>query len=505
MGIAYYPRPNDGPLSITNSVDMFTEEFRTRWEEDIQYLRSLNVNAIRIYAVDPSKNHDAFFCALQEVGIYVLVELLADCANCNIGGFELAEPPTCYPPELKKRGQYIINEFSRYDNVVAFSAGNEVVLYSHQQKQNAPCQKKFLRDMRAYVDGCYSMTPGSLLPRMVPIGVVNLDGVIEQAQYYACHTDPTDMYESVEWYGVNSYRHCDGTAETIDDLVGWIALREEYATVNLPVPVMITEYGCRDPSFPTIGEFETQRTWLQVDALYSQDYQDVFAGGMVFEYSAEKRIVDTSSQGKPWPYNEFMKLNYGVGYFSPVDCNHENITCMYEPYPEFDLLAEKLSQVDVSYIPPLGLSLGGTTNDTTTTGAVPECPKEFPALSDFVWPSDDADMDDDDGAWYWSCRVAITESPTIVATITTDSPTGVPTTDGPKPSPTTMAPMSQTKPPSTITEAPVDGNGGAPPPSDPPTDDSQSASPRSFHGSVSGMTLLLAVLVFEAAQLLTIH
>jgi hypothetical protein len=56
-GIAYYPRPNDGPLSITNSVDFFTEEFRELWEADIANFSKLGINTIRINGVNPSQNH----------------------------------------------------------------------------------------------------------------------------------------------------------------------------------------------------------------------------------------------------------------------------------------------------------------------------------------------------------------------------------------------------------------------------------------------------------------
>lgn len=121
-GIAYYPRPNDGPLAqlTVNSVDFFLEPYRTLWEADIAKMRELGVNTIRIYAVDPSQNHDAFMCALQEAGIYVIVGLLADCENCGIGP---DEAPSCYPTALKTRGQWIINEFSKYKNTLAFSAG----------------------------------------------------------------------------------------------------------------------------------------------------------------------------------------------------------------------------------------------------------------------------------------------------------------------------------------------------------------------------------------------
>ena len=103
--------------------------------------------------------------------------------------------------------------------------------------------------------------------------------------------------------------------------------------------------------------------------------------GVVFEYSAEKAIVDTSDQGKPWPYNEFMKLQYGIGYYSPIDCNHTTVPCEYNPYPEFDLLADKFASVDTSFAP--------NRDAYVPTGTIPTCPAGFPPLSDFVWPVDD--------------------------------------------------------------------------------------------------------------------
>ena len=122
-GIAYYPRPNTGNLSISNSIDFFTNEFRYIWEADIENFKALGVNTIRIYGVNPSQYHDSFMCALQEAGIYVVVGLLADCIGCAIGPGGADEGDGCYPPELKNRGQYIINTFSKYNNTLAFTAG----------------------------------------------------------------------------------------------------------------------------------------------------------------------------------------------------------------------------------------------------------------------------------------------------------------------------------------------------------------------------------------------
>jgi hypothetical protein len=422
-GIAYYPRPNNGTLSLSNSVDYFTDEYRNLWEPDIENFQRLGVNAIRVYAVDPSKNHENFMCALQEAGIYLIVGLLADCEDCGIGP---NEAPSCYPPSLKARGHWIINEFSKYSNLLLFSAGNEATLYARdrQIELNAACQKKFLRDMRSYVDTCGAI-PTSILPRKVPIGMVNWDHERElQTLYFNCRTDPNDILENSEWYGLNSYQHCNPNTPTVDQLYGWIGLRQDFERYNLSVPVVISEYGCREP-FPTIGQFEAQRTWLQVDALYSPAYTVQFAGGVVFEYSAEKLIVDESDQGNPWPYYGFMKLQYGIGYYSPVDCDHTTTPCAYNPYPEFDLLKAKLETVDTSFAPNI--------DDYVPTGEIPECPAGLPSLLDFVWP-----VDDEPGL---PCYLVPTSAPTLKPTTilsTIDAPATINQSPRPEPMPVVM-------------------------------------------------------------------
>ena len=111
-GVAYEPRPNSGNLN-RNSVDYFTEEHRHIWERDVQYLQELGVNAIRLYAVDANKNHDAFMCQMNAAGIYVLVSLAIDCPTCAI---TRDEAPDCYPRQLKTQGEAVINAFAKYPN-----------------------------------------------------------------------------------------------------------------------------------------------------------------------------------------------------------------------------------------------------------------------------------------------------------------------------------------------------------------------------------------------------
>jgi beta-glucosidase/6-phospho-beta-glucosidase/beta-galactosidase len=175
-GIDYYPRPNAGDLNV-NSMDLFTEKHRATWERDIPFLQELGVNAVRLYAVTASENHDAFMCAMEAAGIYVIVALAHDCPTCAV---TRDQAPDCYPPELKLQGQAVIHAFSKYANTLAFSAGNEVNHFApaDQPAWNAPCQKKFIRDMRAYIASCPAL-------RKVPVGLVSADSERDKlAKYY---------------------------------------------------------------------------------------------------------------------------------------------------------------------------------------------------------------------------------------------------------------------------------------------------------------------------------
>ncbi|TYZ66240.1 hypothetical protein PybrP1_001771, partial [[Pythium] brassicae (nom. inval.)] len=103
-GIAYYPRPNAGELDA-NNVDFFTDDHYDIWSKDLPYMAAAGANAVRVYAVDPSKSHDKFMCALSSLGMYALVDLGASCEGCAISNDKY---PACYPPSLKARGEHII-------------------------------------------------------------------------------------------------------------------------------------------------------------------------------------------------------------------------------------------------------------------------------------------------------------------------------------------------------------------------------------------------------------
>jgi 1,3-beta-glucanosyltransferase GAS5 len=470
-GINYYPRPNAGPLSQTNSQDFFTDDFREQlWEEDIRNFVELGVNVIRIFGVNPGFNHDAFMCALQANNIYTIISLGADCENCAVTA-ETA--PACYHPELKNRGQVVIHRFSRYDNVLAFSAGNEVNLEvgAGNPQVNGPCLKKFVRDMRAYIDGCS-------MPRKIPVGVDIADIDREaNALYYNCRSSD-DEFENVEYLGINVYQHCDGTATDSMQLPGFNQLLADFSSFSLTVPVVFTEFGCIHPTFPTIDNFDSQRTFLQVDTIFSDPFRQEFVGGLVFEYSTE--LVYSTA---PYPFDTFGAGNFGVGYYSPIDCDHNvsSVPCEYEPFPQYELLAAKYDSArSVVDLEPTFDDYVGF--DST---ALPACPSIFTPLSELDWSSVDNSAD-------FECPII---PPIYCANVppecvlVTNPPVSTPPTVSPRPStrppisakPATPKPNStptkpnstptkpRTPPPTTRTKSPVRGTGNSSTTTDRPT------------------------------------
>eukprot|EP00934_Nitzschia_sp_Nitz4_P007761 Nitzschia sp. Nitz4//scaffold349_size16934//11381//13073//NITZ4_008849-RA/size16934-snap-gene-0.4-mRNA-1//-1//CDS//3329548710//7751//frame0 len=374
-GIDYYPRPNRGDLNA-NSVDYYTDEHSHIWKRDIPFFQELGVNAIRLYAVNASQNHDAFMCALESAGIYVVVALAHDCPTCAITRDSAYPSGDCYPPELKAQGQAVINAFAKYPNTLAFSAGNEVNHYAppNQPQWNAPCQKKFIRDMRAYVNSC------SETMRPVPIGLVAADSDRDaNAMYYNCQEDPDDPFEYAEWFGLNSYVHCSNVTH-YKDALGFQALRDSFQSYNLSIPVMLTEFGCLSEYFPTVDSYEGQRTFYQAKwILREPDLHDLFAGGFAFEYSMEYANAANES---PYPFTKFGKQDYGIGFFSPEECDDVDVNCKYHALPSFNALQQAYSDD--------AMTINGTTMDDFIVDREgrSKCPEGFPTLASIEWKAD---------------------------------------------------------------------------------------------------------------------
>ncbi|KAG3189798.1 hypothetical protein C6341_g2090 [Phytophthora cactorum] len=164
--------------------------------------------------------------------------------------------------------------------------------------------------------------------------------------------------------------------KTLAAATGFNQLQKDFSSFGLTIPVMLTEYGCLNVKFPKVGDYEAQRTWLQAGWLFSSDFRKVFSGGFAFEYSTEIVNVDTA-----FPFTSFDAGNYGLGYFKPVNCNHDDVKCEYVPMPNYNNLTTQYKAVDVSSETKMSVFKSDRT-------VLPTCPTGFPKLSDITWASD---------------------------------------------------------------------------------------------------------------------
>ena len=336
-------------------------------------------------------------CAMEAAGIYVIVALAHDCPTCAI---TREASPDCYPPELKLQGQAVIQAFAGFTNTLAFSAGNEVNHFTPVGKGdewNAPCQKKFLRDMRVYMESVCGSGPTTANAttrttttrrgmRSIPIGLVSADDERQAlATYYNCQDDTNDPYQRAEWYGLNAYVFCDGTAENYSQALGFQLLDQSFASFNYSIPVLLTEFGCLSDTFATVQEYEGQRNFYQAQWMLDQSstLRQHFAGGFAFEYSIER---ENAFHDSPYPFTKMGKQNYGIGFLEPEDCNDVNISCSYHPLPSYYALqrAYQIGQDSMQLTTLDDFELEEHRRQPS------KCPPHYPSLGEFDWSVVDA-------------------------------------------------------------------------------------------------------------------
>jgi hypothetical protein len=98
-------------------------------------MQRLGVNAIRVYNLNPSVNHDLCASIFNSVGIYMLLDV-----NSPLGGESIhrGEPGSSYHSGYLKRIFGVVEAFKDYPNTLAFFGGNEIINDVQSAEENPP-------------------------------------------------------------------------------------------------------------------------------------------------------------------------------------------------------------------------------------------------------------------------------------------------------------------------------------------------------------------------------
>ncbi|CAR29251.1 hypothetical protein ZYGR_0Z01730 [Zygosaccharomyces rouxii] len=255
-------------------------------KRDIPVFKDLGINTIRVYSVDNSKDHSDCMEQLQEAGIYLVLDV-----NTPQASLSRLDPKCSYNANYLQNVFATIDAFAKYDNVLGFFAGNEVI-NDVNNTFTAPYVKAVVRDMKKYMK--------SQNYRQIPVGYSAADIASNRelaAQYFNCG-DEDDA--RIDMFGVNDYSWC---GDSSFEKSGYSTKVETYE--NYSIPIFLSEFGCNQG-------VSDGRPFTEIGAIYSDKMSSVFSGGLVYEYSGEANgyglvDIDGDSVSKNQDYQNLKK------------------------------------------------------------------------------------------------------------------------------------------------------------------------------------------------------
>lgn len=225
-------------------------------KRDIPYLKELQTNVVRVYAIDPTQDHSECMQMLADAGIYVISDLSEPSLSIN-------RISPSWNIELYNRYTSVIDALANYTNTLGFFAGNEVSNNNSNTDASA-FVKAAVRDMKKYI--------ASKNYRDIGVGYsADDDATIREQvrEYFDCGTDA----ERIDFFGLNIYEWCGHSSYTTS---GYANRTQDFSDYD--VPVFFSEYGCNTVQ---------PRSFDDVQALYGPEMTGVWSGGIVYMYFQE--------------------------------------------------------------------------------------------------------------------------------------------------------------------------------------------------------------------------
>ncbi|KAF2849402.1 carbohydrate-binding module family 43 protein [Plenodomus tracheiphilus IPT5] len=290
-GVAYQQEINSNSTQTDTDSLKITDPLAdsTSCKRDIEFLKKLQTNTIRVYAIDPTKDHSACMKALADAGIYVVADL-------SEPGLSINRDDPGWTVDLYKRYTSVVDELMKYDNTLGFFAGNEVSNQGNNTVASA-FVKAAVRDTKAYIK--------SKKYREIGVGyATNDDAEIREnmANYFDCG----NKEDSIDFWGYNIYSWCGDSSFTES---GFDVQTKNFEKYN--VPVFFAEYGCNTPR---------PRKFTEVGALYGKQMTGVWSGGIVYMYFEEENKFGLASvsDGKVKTNQDFDNLSKQIAKATPV-------------------------------------------------------------------------------------------------------------------------------------------------------------------------------------------
>jgi len=313
-GVAYQQNysPNGSTSANTTYSDPLADGDACR--RDIPYLKQIFTNVIRVYAIDPTKNHDDCMAQLASADIYVISDM-------GEPGTSIESNNPEWDVTLYQRYTGVIDALSKYKNVIGFFAGNENVSADNQTAA-AAFVKAAVRDSKTYIQNQnYRNTLG------VGYATADVPSRDELAHYFACEPGNSGNKTSIDFWGYNVYSWCGNSSYASSSYGERVDFFSDY-----PVPVFFAEYGCIEGLEDSGGP--TSRPFTEVSVLFG-NMTSVFSGGIVYEWFMGANnyglVSLTDNDASVSPYPDFTSLQSQLAKVSPTTTQRSAYTPTNSP------------------------------------------------------------------------------------------------------------------------------------------------------------------------------
>lgn len=222
--------------------------------------------------------------------MYLILDVNSPLPNEAITSFE---PWKSYHDTYLNRTFAIVEAFKDYPNTLLFFSGNEVIDREESAEFGPRYVRAVTRDLKNYIK--------RHADRPIPVGYSAADVrdiLFDSWNYFTCSIDDEDDDMSRgDVFGLNSYSWCGDASfksSTFDKLVEGFK--------DSSVPIFFSEFGCNEV---------TPRLFSEIGTIYGDEMNDVFSGGMVYEYTMEENnygIVKLDKSGNAELLKDFDTL-----------------------------------------------------------------------------------------------------------------------------------------------------------------------------------------------------